>query len=426
MLLSGPAGGVTGAVWVAEQSGHRDLLTFDMGGTSTDVALVQDLAPSIGRETKVGDLTVRASAVDVRTVGAGGGSIAHVPELTRALRVGPQSAGADPGPAAYGRGGTEPTVTDANVVLGYLPATLAGGEITLDVEAVAQPPSRTVADAMGLSLRAGGRRDHRHRQREHARRPAPGQRAEGIRPPRLRAHRLRRRRTAARQRASGRLTGAWPVIVPPSPGVLCALGRRHHVGARRVRPHPAAPVHRPRRAASCARSSTPWPAQAAERLAQQGIAGARTRPSATRSTCATSARATTSRSTVPDRRPGRADDVARRARPTPFRRRARAAVLLHRSTSTTSWSTPAPRSPARARRSRRRAAGAGTATPPPRGDDHPHLRRRRVRARPRVYDRAKLRAGDVVAGPGDRHRDGLDHPRPARPRRDHAPPAAAC
>jgi N-methylhydantoinase A len=96
MLLSGPAGGVTGAVWVAEQCGHRDLITFDMGGTSTDVGLVQDLSPRIGRETKVGDLTVRASSVDVRTVGAGGGSIAHVPELTKALRVGPQSAGADP------------------------------------------------------------------------------------------------------------------------------------------------------------------------------------------------------------------------------------------------------------------------------------------------------------------------------------------
>src|SRR5690349_23396459 len=108
MLLSGPAGGVTGAVWVAEQCGYSDLITFDMGGTSTDVALVQGLKPRIGRETKVGDLTVRASAVDVRTVGAGGGSIAHVPELTRALRVGPQSAGADPGPVAYGKGGSEP------------------------------------------------------------------------------------------------------------------------------------------------------------------------------------------------------------------------------------------------------------------------------------------------------------------------------
>ena len=149
MLLSGPAGGVTGAVWIAEQCGYGDLITFDMGGTSTDVALVQGRTPKIGRETKVGDLTVRASSVDVRTVGAGGGSIAHVPELTKALRVGPQSAGADPGPAAYGKGGTEPTVTDANVVLGYLPPSLAGGEITLDVDA-ARAAVGTVADAMGL------------------------------------------------------------------------------------------------------------------------------------------------------------------------------------------------------------------------------------------------------------------------------------
>jgi len=149
MLLSGPAGGVAGAAWAAEQAGYRDFLTFDMGGTSTDVALVQDLLPRIGRETTVGDLKVRATSVDVRTVGAGGGSIAHVPPLTRALRVGPQSAGAVPGPAAYRMGGTEPTVTDANVVLGYLPTELAGGEITLDAQA-AHAAVKTIADAMEL------------------------------------------------------------------------------------------------------------------------------------------------------------------------------------------------------------------------------------------------------------------------------------
>ncbi|MFC4893463.1 hydantoinase/oxoprolinase family protein [Streptosporangium amethystogenes subsp. fukuiense] len=149
LLLSGPAGGVAGATWVAEQAGFPDFLTFDMGGTSTDVALVQGLRPRVGRETRVGDLTVRSASVDVRTVGAGGGSIAHVPELTRALRVGPQSAGADPGPAAYGRGGEEPTVTDANVVLGYLPARLAGGEIVLDRER-SRAAVAGVAEAMGL------------------------------------------------------------------------------------------------------------------------------------------------------------------------------------------------------------------------------------------------------------------------------------
>ena len=121
-----------------------------MGGTSTDVALCQNGEPTIGRETSIGHFRIKVPSVNVHTVGAGGGSIAHVPELTKALRVGPQSAGADPGPAAYGRGGTEPTVTDANVVLGHLPPRLLGGEMTLDVEA-ARAAVQTVADAMGLS-----------------------------------------------------------------------------------------------------------------------------------------------------------------------------------------------------------------------------------------------------------------------------------
>ena len=103
LLMSGPAGGVSGALWVAKQAGFENLLTFDMGGTSTDVALIENGVRAKRRETRVGDVTVRASSIDVRTVGAGGGSIAYVPELTKALRVGPQSAGADPGPAAYGK-----------------------------------------------------------------------------------------------------------------------------------------------------------------------------------------------------------------------------------------------------------------------------------------------------------------------------------
>jgi N-methylhydantoinase A len=132
LLMSGPAGGVAGAIWAAGQAGLRDLLTFDMGGTSTDVALVEKGVARLRRETAVGDVTVRSPSLDVRTVGAGGGSIARVPELTRALRVGPESAGALPGPVAYGRGGTKATVTDANVVLGYLPVSLLGGEMQLD------------------------------------------------------------------------------------------------------------------------------------------------------------------------------------------------------------------------------------------------------------------------------------------------------
>ena len=223
LLLSGPAGGVTGAAWVAEQAGFRDFLTFDMGGTSTDVALVQDSTPRIGRETMVGDLKVRATSVDVRTVGAGGGSIAHVPPLTQALRVGPQSAGASPGPAAYAGGGTEPTVTDANVVLGYLPTKLAGGEITLDRDA-ARTAVQSIADATSLEsveAAAAGIIDIVNENMFGALRLVSVQQGFDPRDFALVAF---GGAGPLHANALGRLTGAWPVIIPPSPGVLCAYG----------------------------------------------------------------------------------------------------------------------------------------------------------------------------------------------------------
>jgi N-methylhydantoinase A len=223
VMMSGPAGGVIGAAWVAEQAGFRDFLTLDMGGTSTDVALVQDLTPRIGRETSVGDLTVRATSVDVRTVGAGGGSIAHVPPLTGALRVGPQSAGADPGPAAYAAGGTEPTVTDANVVLGYLPTELAGGEITLDREA-ARAAVQTIKDATTLDsveAAAAGIVDIVNENMFGALRLVSVQQGFDPRDFALVAF---GGAGPLHANALGRLMGTWPVIIPPSPGVLCAYG----------------------------------------------------------------------------------------------------------------------------------------------------------------------------------------------------------
>ena len=223
MLLSGPAGGVAGAAWVAEQAGHPDFITFDMGGTSTDVALVQGLRPRIGRETKVGDLIVRSASVDVRTVGAGGGSIAHVPELTRALRVGPQSAGADPGPAAYAKGGEDPTVTDANVVLGYLPTRLAGGEIVLDRDRARQAVQR-IADAMGLpsaEAAAQGIIDIVNENMFGALRLVSVQQGFDPRDFALIAF---GGAGPLHANALGKLAGSWPVIIPPSPGVLCAYG----------------------------------------------------------------------------------------------------------------------------------------------------------------------------------------------------------
>lgn len=118
-LLSGPAAGVRGATHVAGEVGYEDLLTMDMGGTSCDVSLVRNGDPVVSTDVEIGDYPVGVPMVDVHTVGAGGGSIAHV-DTGGALRVGPASAGAEPGPVCYGRGGTEPTVTDANFVLGRI------------------------------------------------------------------------------------------------------------------------------------------------------------------------------------------------------------------------------------------------------------------------------------------------------------------
>ena len=150
-VLSGPAGGVEGASFVAGRSGFDSVLTFDMGGASTDVSVCLDGVPTITRETKVGEFPVRAPSVEVESIGAGGGSIAYVAEATGGIRVGPESAGADPGPACYGNGGTRPTVTDANAVLGHLPPRLLGGAMELDLGA-AEAAVRTVAEPLGLDV----------------------------------------------------------------------------------------------------------------------------------------------------------------------------------------------------------------------------------------------------------------------------------
>ena len=132
-LLSGPAAGAVGAARIAGLADVATAISFDMGGTSTDVCWISDGEVERTSERTVGGLPVRLPSLDVHTVGAGGGSIAWV-DVGGALRVGPRSSGAEPGPACYGRGGTEPTVTDANLVLGRLPERLAGG-LTLDREA---------------------------------------------------------------------------------------------------------------------------------------------------------------------------------------------------------------------------------------------------------------------------------------------------
>lgn len=222
ILMSGPAGGVTGALWVAKNAGLKNILTLDVGGTSTDVALIENLEPRRVRTTEVGHLSVRASSLDVKTVGAGGGSIAYVPELTKALRVGPQSAGAVPGPVAYGKGGELPTVTDANVVLGYLPEDLLGGAFKLDREG-AKRAVQTIADALGIPLMdaARGIIDIVNENMFGALRMISVQQGYD---PRHFALMGFGGAGPLHVNAVARLMGSWPAVSPVSPGVLCALG----------------------------------------------------------------------------------------------------------------------------------------------------------------------------------------------------------
>lgn len=222
ILMSGPAGGVTGALWVAKNAGLKNILTLDVGGTSTDVALIEGLEPRRQRTTEVGHLSVRASALDVKTVGAGGGSIAHVPELTGALRVGPESAGAVPGPVAYGKGGELPTVTDANVVLGYLPEDLLGGSFQLDREG-AKRAVQTIADALGVTLMEAARGiiDIVNENMFGALRMISVQQGYD---PREFAVMGFGGAGPLHVNAVAKLMGSWPAVSPVSPGVLCALG----------------------------------------------------------------------------------------------------------------------------------------------------------------------------------------------------------
>ena len=149
-LLSGPAGGVVGAAGIAGPAGHDDIITMDMGGTSLDICLIQGGDVTLSSEGQVGGFPVQVPQVNVHTIGAGGGSIARV--IRGALKVGPESAGAEPGPVCYGRGGAEPTSTDAAVALGFIdPDYFVGGEMTLDVEGAKTAVAEKVGVPLGLA-----------------------------------------------------------------------------------------------------------------------------------------------------------------------------------------------------------------------------------------------------------------------------------
>ena len=221
-VLSGPAGGVTATAMTARRTGLNKLLAFDMGGTSTDVSVIQNGVPEISRSTEVGAFPAKVPTLDVKSVGAGGGSIAEVSELTNSLRVGPRSAGAVPGPVAYRRGGTEPTVSDANVVLGYLPSELLGGDMKLDVEGARKSVS-VVGEQLGLSPEdaAQGILDIANEVMLGALRLITVQR--GLDP---RDFGMVAFGGAGPLHANALavLLGCYPIVVPANPGVLSALG----------------------------------------------------------------------------------------------------------------------------------------------------------------------------------------------------------
>ena len=223
LLLSGPVGGVIGGLWsIGRNHRQRYVATLDVGGTSADIGIVTEagLVEARARETWIAGYPVLVPMIDIETIGAGGGSIAYV-DAAGAPHVGPRSAGAVPGPAAYGLGGQEPTVTDANVVLGRLPASLAGG-LELDVDA-ARRAVQTFADALGTSLAdaAAGIIDIVNENMAAAFRVKTIER--GLDP---RSFLLCAFGGAGPLQAAelARLLGIREIVIPPNPGVTSAAG----------------------------------------------------------------------------------------------------------------------------------------------------------------------------------------------------------
>lgn len=222
IALSGPSGGVTGSAYLAREIKVPDVLTFDMGGTSTDVSLCLGGEALVRRDLQLGYFQFRFPAADVHSVGAGGGSIAFV-NTSGALQVGPMSAGADPGPACYGQGGEAPTVTDANVVLHRLsPGARLGGTLELDEEA-ARRAVQTVAEPLNMSVEEAAEAilEIVNENMHAALRVVSVER--GYDP---RGFGLVAFGGAGPMHASAmaRLIGSKPVVIPPTPGVMSAFG----------------------------------------------------------------------------------------------------------------------------------------------------------------------------------------------------------
>ncbi len=240
LFMSGPAAGVIGGTIVGRMAGRADLITIDIGGTSSDIALVEGGTPVIRPEGRIAGFPVRVPMVDVNAIGAGGGSIAWI-DGAGGLRVGPHSAGSEPGPACYGRGGEEATVTDASVVLGYIdPDYFAGGALRLDPVLARRAVERKVAAPLGLSVEAAALGIHR---------VINAQMVEGIRLVSIRRGIDPRRFTLVALGGAGPIhatalageLGIASIVIPRNPGVLSAAGLlaaplEHEVAAAFPRP----------------------------------------------------------------------------------------------------------------------------------------------------------------------------------------------
>ncbi len=219
-VLSGPAGGVLAGVRLAALTGYRNLITADMGGTSMDISLIHDGEPRFTTEGGIGGYPLRLPMLDIHTIGAGGGSIAWV-DAGGALRVGPHSAGSEPGPACYNLGGNQPTVTDANLVLGRLDKA--------DLTAITGPQTRIPVHTGKNRASAGdyggesGRRDYQGGERQHGARHAGSFRAKRLRPQGLYPGGFRRSRSLAR-RGTGARDGHPPRAGPSLPRGYLSLG----------------------------------------------------------------------------------------------------------------------------------------------------------------------------------------------------------
>ena len=220
--LSGPAAGVVGAAFVGASSGFRDLISIDIGGTSADVGLIHGGVPSLTTTGTIGNWRVGLPMVDILTIGAGGGSIARLNDAG-GLVVGPESAGAQPGPVCYRKGGTRPTVTDAHLVVGNLPAYLLGGSFTLDLQGAREAIATQIAQPLGVDVEAAARGilDVANNSMVGAIRVMSVDR--GLDP---RAFALMPFGGAGPLHGSAiaRLIGCRTILIPPAPGVLAALG----------------------------------------------------------------------------------------------------------------------------------------------------------------------------------------------------------